>query len=73
MNHFCVLNRLKAIKKASSGLLWKFAKIEISLRALIFRKLTSFFFVLLSHLETNHFSYQGSVNYKPHLQSIEAQ
>ena len=32
-----------------------------------------YFFAFLSHLETSHFSYRGSVNEKPPLQSNEAQ
>ena len=52
---------------ASYGLIGNFSikKIELYLRAV-------FIFFFASHLETSQLSYQGSVNDKPHLQSIEA-
>ena len=70
MTHFFVPNRLKVIKKTSSGLIGMFTikkKIEFYFRALFFIKLL--FFAFLSHLETIHFLYQGSINDKPPLQS----
>ena len=74
MIQFCVPNRQKAIKKTSSGLIGKFTikKIEFYLRV-VFLVNFIFFCFYLSHLETNHFSYRGSVNDKSHLQSNEAQ
>ena len=75
MSHFCVSDRLKAIKKTSSGLIGSLninKKVEICLRALFFIKFSAFFFAFLSQLETSHFSYQDSVNDKPPLQSKEA-
>ena len=73
MNQLCVPNRLKAIKKTSSGVIGKFTikNIEFCLRALFYGKFL--FFCFLSHLETSHFSYRGSINDKSHLQSNEAQ
>ena len=70
MNKFCVPNRQRAIKKNSSALIGKFTikKFEFYLRAVFLRKLYVFCF-FFSHLETNHFSYRGSVNDKSHLQS----
>ena len=74
MNQFYVPNRLKAIKKTSSGLIGSFIikKIRNFLRAVFFIKLF-YFFAFLSHLETSHFSYRGSISEKPPLQSKEAQ
>ena len=76
MDRFCVPNRLKAIKKTSSGLIRKFTikkKFECYLRALFFKKNFCFFFAFLSHLETSHFLYRGSIEDKPPLQLNEAQ
>ena len=72
MSQFGVLNRLKATKKTSSGLIGSFniKKNEVYRRALSFYKT---FFAFISHLETSHFSYRGSVNDKLCLQSNEAQ
>ena len=74
MNQLCVPNRLKAIKKTSSGLIGKFTlkKIEFCMRAHFLENI-SVLFCFLSHLETSHFSYRGSVNDRPHVQSNEAQ
>ena len=67
MNQFRVPNRLKAIKKTSSDLLGSFNIKKI-------RNLyESCFFAFLSHLETRHLSYRGSVKGKTPLQSDEAQ
>ena len=73
MDQFCVPNRLKAIKKTSSGLreLHYQKNFEFYLRA-FFIKLFSVF-AFLSHLETSHFLHRDSINDKPPLQSIEAQ
>ena len=67
MNQFCVLNRLKALKKTSSGLIGRFniKKFEFYLRALFYIKLFYFFFAFLSHLGKSHFSYRVYVNDKP--------
>ena len=43
-----------------------------TIRTFFLRK-NCIFFVFSSHLETSHFSYRGSVNGKPHLQSNESQ
>ena len=69
MDQFFVPNTLKAIKKTSSGLIGKFTikKNRILFESSFFIKL--FFFAFLSHLETSHFLYQGSINDKPLLQS----
>ena len=75
MNQFRVLNRLKAIKKTSSGLIGSFniKKNRNFLRAVFFYKTFLLFFLFLSYLETSHFSYRGSISEKPPLQSNEAQ
>ena len=74
MHWFCVLNRRKAIKKTSSGLIGKLTtkKNKFYLRA-FFKKISHIFFVLSSQLENSYFTYRGSVNQKPRLQSNEAQ
>ena len=74
MNPFHFLDRLKALKKTSSGLIGSFniKKIEIYWRVFYFYK-TFLLFCFISHLETSHFSYRGSVIDKPSLQSNEAQ
>ena len=71
MHQFYVLNRLKAIKKTSSGLIGSFniEKVESS----FFYKTFLLFFAFFNHLETSHFSYPSSVNYKPLLQPNEYQ
>ena len=73
MNQFRVPNRLKAIKKTSSGLIGSFniKKIRNLFESSFFIKLF-YFFAFLSHLETSHFSYRGCVNDKPPLQPNEA-
>ena len=67
MNKLRVPNSLKAIKKTSSGLIYKFTikKNWILFESSFFYK-TFQIFSFLSHLETSHFSYRGSVNDKPH-------
>ena len=75
MDQFCVPNRLKTIKKTSSGLIGKFTikKNSKSIWELFFYK-TFFFSAFLGHLETtSHFLYRGSINDKAPLQSNEAQ
>ena len=75
MDQFCVPNRLKATKNTSSGLIGKFTikKFEFYLTALFLLKFFSLFLLFLSHLETSHFLYRGSINDKPHLILNEAQ
>ena len=75
MNQFRVLNRLKAIKKTSSGLIGSFniKKKSKFFESCFFYKTFLLFFPFLSHLETSHFSYRGSISEKPPLQSNEAQ
>ena len=76
MNQFCVPNRIKVIKKTSSGLIESFniKKIRNLFKSSFFiQHFYFFFFAFLSHLETIHFSYQGSPNDKPPLRSNEAQ
>ena len=73
MNQLRVSNRLKAIKRLLLVLgSFNIKKIEIYLRAL-FYKTFLLFICFLSHLETGHFSYRGSVNDKPPLQLNEIQ
>ena len=74
MVQFCVPNRLKSIKKTSSGLIGKFniKKIRTLFESPFFNK-TFLFFAFLGHLETSHFLYRRSINDKPPLQSNEAQ
>ena len=75
MKQFRVPNRLKAIKKTSSGLIgsFKIKKIRNLFESSIHYKTFLLSFAFLSHLETSHFSYLGSVNDKPPIQSNEAQ
>ena len=74
MNQLRVPNTLKAIKKTSSGLIGKFSikKIRVLFESFFFKNFSVFFW-FLSHVETSHFSYRGSVNDEHHLQSNEAQ
>ena len=74
MDQFCVPNRLKAIKNASSGLIGSFniKKNRNLFESSFFMKLFYFFFAFLSHLETSHFSHRSYVNDNFLLQSIEA-
>ena len=74
MNQFRVSNRLKAIKKTSSDLIgsFKIKRNQKLFESSFFMKLF-YFFAFLSHLETSHFAYGGSVNDRPPLQSNEAQ
>ena len=69
MDQFFVTNSLKAIKKTSSGLIGKFTIKKTGILFESFFYKTFLFFAFLSHLETSHFLYQGSVNGKPPLQS----
>ena len=63
MNQFCVLKRLKALKKTSSGLIgwFNFKKKSNSIWELFFIKYFYIFSPFLSHLETSDFSYRSSV------------
>ena len=62
INFEFLIDERKAIKKTSSGLIGKctLKKIQIPFESSFPRNLISFF-VFTSHLETSHFSYQGSV------------
>ena len=73
MNQLCVPNRLKAIKKTSSGLIGKFPikKNRILFESSFFLEIFSVFFVFLGHLKTSHFSYRACVNKKPHLRQMK--
>ena len=71
MQQFCVTNK-KDDKKASSGLITKFT-VKNSNSSAVFLENFSYLFCFFSHSETSHFSNRGSVNYKTHLQSNDAQ
>ena len=72
MNQFCIPNRRKALKKASSCLIGKFTiKKSKSISEPFLENYT--FFCFLNHLESSHFSYQRSVDDKPQMQSNNAQ
>ena len=72
MDQFLVSNRRKAIKNTSSDLIGKFILLK---KRILFEGFLEHFFkfnCFLSHLETSHLSYWGSVNDKRHLQLNEA-
>ena len=66
MSQFRVLDRLKAIKKTRSGLIGSFniKKNPNLFESSFLIKLFYIFFAFLSHLETSHFSYRGSISDK---------
>ena len=59
MNKFRVPNRVKAIKKTSSGLIGSFniKKIRNLFESSFFNKIFLLFLCFLCHLETSHFTY----------------
>ena len=71
MKQFCFSNRRKAFKKASFCLVGKLpiTKIRFLFESGYFENRLIF----STHLETGHFSNQGSVDNKFHLQSNDAQ